>query len=234
LPRILTSLMDDEPEAMGLLALLRRPAHRQTCCATATAARSPAAATTTSGNASDSVYPWVAAQGLSTHWLRHTTLTWVNGLDQPLVVAVGKPQSEVSIDLALVFGLGLGKGRHEVAGLVEDHRDVVDAELFHWLLALLGDAEAFECSVPFGQGFGDPAGDGDRIGPRVEGGPIPRQPGLVGGQQPFLLPPRGLRWRSARSCLVAEAEQPRSSACWSAPGAGPWVGSAGELVAGRL
>jgi hypothetical protein len=21
--------------------------------------------------------PWVAAQGISTHWLRHTTLTWV-------------------------------------------------------------------------------------------------------------------------------------------------------------
>jgi hypothetical protein len=41
------------------------------------AAPSPPAATTTSGTASASKSPWVAAQGISTHWLRHTTLTWV-------------------------------------------------------------------------------------------------------------------------------------------------------------
>ena len=46
-------------------------------CGSATATPSPAAATTTSGNASANDLPWVAAQGISTHWLRHTTLTWV-------------------------------------------------------------------------------------------------------------------------------------------------------------
>jgi len=47
------------------------------CCVTATAARSPAAATTTCGKRLGDRLPWVAAQGISTHWLRHTTLTWV-------------------------------------------------------------------------------------------------------------------------------------------------------------
>lgn len=45
-------------------------------CASATDGQSTGAATTTCGTGWASS-PWVAAQQVSTHWLRHTTLTWV-------------------------------------------------------------------------------------------------------------------------------------------------------------
>lgn len=41
------------------------------------AVRSPPAGTTTCGSGVGVRLPWVAAQQVSTHWLRHTTLTWV-------------------------------------------------------------------------------------------------------------------------------------------------------------
>ena len=47
------------------------------CCGTPTAGRSPPGAMTTSGTASAMHLPWVATQQVSTHWIRHTTLTWV-------------------------------------------------------------------------------------------------------------------------------------------------------------
>ena len=47
------------------------------CSARTTASRSLTAVPTTCGNGSASYLPWVASQQISTHWLRHTTLTWV-------------------------------------------------------------------------------------------------------------------------------------------------------------
>ncbi|MFR9780177.1 hypothetical protein ACL02O_29490 [Micromonospora sp. MS34] len=34
--------------------------------------------------------PWVAAQGISTHWLRHTTLSWVEG---SVALSVGRVEA---------------------------------------------------------------------------------------------------------------------------------------------
>jgi integrase/recombinase XerC len=48
-------------------------------CDTQTDARSPTAAMTTCGRASADACPGVATQGISTHWIRHTILTWVQG-----------------------------------------------------------------------------------------------------------------------------------------------------------
>ena len=47
------------------------------CCATGTGARSPTAGTTSLWVRIGRELPWVRTQGISTHWLRHTTLTWV-------------------------------------------------------------------------------------------------------------------------------------------------------------
>ena len=44
-----------------------------------TAAASPTAATTTCGTASAGTCPGCATQQISMHWIRHTTLTWVEG-----------------------------------------------------------------------------------------------------------------------------------------------------------
>ena len=52
---------------------------RQTgsCCAIVTVGRSPTGATTACGSASASTCPGSAPSRSATHWIRHTTLTWV-------------------------------------------------------------------------------------------------------------------------------------------------------------
>ena len=54
-----------------------RPGRTGSCCATPTGGRSPTAAMTTCGPASAGTCPGCATQQISTHWIRHTTLTWV-------------------------------------------------------------------------------------------------------------------------------------------------------------
>ena len=53
------------------------PRRTGNCCATPTGGRSPAAAMTTCGPASAGTCPGSRTQQISTHWIRHTTLTWV-------------------------------------------------------------------------------------------------------------------------------------------------------------
>ena len=47
------------------------------CCGMPAGSRSPAAAMTTCGPRLGRHLPWIRTQGISSHWIRHTTLTWI-------------------------------------------------------------------------------------------------------------------------------------------------------------
>ena len=85
---------------------------------------------------------------------------------------VGQAETEAAVDLEFVVGFRLAEGGDQVAELVQDGGDLVCAEMADLLWALRDGAAAVEGSLPFGLGFGDPAGHKAGVGAGVKGGSV--------------------------------------------------------------